>query len=147
MKKYLAAVSGGSDSMTMLDMYVRQISVVCHVNYQKRLSAKRDAEIAEQYCKSHKIIFKRLLVTKSIYDEYHKISHNFQNIARLIRYDFFTKIAHKYSLDTVLIAHNKDDFLETAIMQVQRNTAAPFIGIQTKSQYKDLNIYRPLLNV
>jgi tRNA(Ile)-lysidine synthase len=43
--KYLAAVSGGPDSMCMLDMYKNNIRGVCHVNYHKRPSAERDTRI------------------------------------------------------------------------------------------------------
>jgi tRNA(Ile)-lysidine synthase len=146
MAKYLAAVSGGPDSMVMLHIYRKQIEVVCHVNYLKRPSANRDMEIVQSFCKTHKLPLEILKVESSIYQQYYKINHNFQTMARNIRYDFFVKCARKYKVDTVMIAHNKDDFLETVYMQKKRQTKNLFMGIAKISKYKNIYIYRPFLN-
>jgi tRNA(Ile)-lysidine synthase len=146
-KKYIAAISGGPDSMAMLHKYRKQIMTVCHVNYQKRDSANRDMMIVQDYCLKHKIKFCNLIVTKNIYEKYRKYGDNFQNIARLIRYDYFSKTAHKLKIQNLLVAHNKDDFIETSIMQLKRSTIALFLGIQQNSYYQDLNIYRPLITM
>jgi tRNA(Ile)-lysidine synthase len=146
-KKYVAAVSGGPDSMALLYLYAKQIAVVCHVNYNKRNSANRDKDIVESFCKKHEIPLELLEVDQKIYDKYKTDTNNFQTIARMIRYDFFIKIAAKYKLSTILIAHNKDDFLETALMQKKRNSKTLFLGIQKKSKYKNIQIYRPLLQM
>jgi tRNA(Ile)-lysidine synthase len=146
-RKYLCAVSGGPDSMALLDKYHNQISLVCHVNYQVRESALRDTNIVIAYCKEKNIKLEILTVTEQMYDEYRKICNNFEAIARFIRYDFFLKCSKKHHLNTILIAHNLDDFLETAIMQKQKNSKTLFYGIKKRTQYHGLNIFRPLLNV
>jgi tRNA(Ile)-lysidine synthase len=146
MIKYVAAVSGGPDSMSMLDMFKKQIALVCHVNYNKRITAQRDARIVEDYCKKNKLKLEVLNVTDEMYKQYKELNNNFQATARAIRYDFFNSCANKAHLDTVLIAHTMDDFLETAMMQKKRNSASLFLGIHEKSVYKTINIYRPLLN-
>ncbi|MDR0545800.1 MAG: tRNA(Ile)-lysidine synthetase, partial [Mycoplasmataceae bacterium] len=96
MYKYLAAVSGGPDSMYMLAKYAKQIKVVCHINYHLREESNNDQNIVKQYCLKNKIDFCCLNVTKSIYQKYQKLSNNKQTIYRLIRYDFFAKVAKKY---------------------------------------------------
>ena len=48
----LVAVSGGSDSMSLLDMLYKQGKklIVCHVNYRFRESSDRDEQIVRKYC-------------------------------------------------------------------------------------------------
>ena len=42
-KSYLVACSGGPDSMALLDMLKDKYNLkVCHINYHKRDTAKRD---------------------------------------------------------------------------------------------------------
>ncbi|MDR2369036.1 MAG: tRNA lysidine(34) synthetase TilS, partial [Mycoplasmataceae bacterium] len=146
MAKYIAAVSGGPDSMAMLYMCRKQIVAVCHVNYQKRASASRDMLIVERTCEDLHIPLEKLIVTEDQYKRYYQKNKNFQNVAREIRYDFFIKKANKYRVDGVLIAHNKDDFLETALIQIKRKSKTLFLGIEKKSKYKNLRVFRPLLN-
>jgi tRNA(Ile)-lysidine synthase len=134
MKKYLAAVSGGPDSMAMLSKYKRKIYVVCHVNYHKRDSSIRDENIVKKFCSENKIKCEVLNVTKKIYHSYKE--KNFEHLARNIRYDFFCEIGKKYNIDKLLVAHNEDDFLETALMQKNKKSKTLFLGIKKNSNYK-----------
>ena len=56
---YIVAVSGGSDSMALLDWCrQQQLSViVAHVNYNQRESAHRDEKIVFGYCEQYDIPF------------------------------------------------------------------------------------------
>jgi tRNA(Ile)-lysidine synthase len=142
--KYIIAVSGGPDSMCLLDIYKENVALVCHVNYNKRPTAKRDENIVKQYCKMNKIPLKVLNVTKKMYNEY--ASTNFQNKARLIRYNFFLECGKKIKNTNLLVAHQLDDFVETAYMQKQRKSKSLFYGIKKENDILGLNITRPLLN-
>lgn len=144
MKEYLAAVSGGPDSMALLDIYKDKIYAVCHVNYNKRETAVRDKNIVKQYCKKYNIKFYCLDVSQEMYESYKQ--HNFQTVARIIRYEFFLKVAHKTKKKKILIAHNLDDFAETAYMQQIRSSNSLFYGIAKNNYYNDLLIERPLIN-
>jgi len=145
MKTYLAAVSGGSDSMSLLDKYKKQIKVVCHINYCKRNSAIRDENIVRNYCEKNNIIFAYLKCTDKVYKKYKKKDNNFQHIARKIRYDFFVKMGIKYGCKTLLVAHNFDDSIETAYMQMMKKSKSLFYGIKKENFYDGLKISRPLL--
>ena len=70
----LVAVSGGSDSMALLDMLYNRGDelIVCHVNYGFRESASRDEDIVRRYCKDKGI---KLEVLKNI--KYDKKEGNF----------------------------------------------------------------------
>lgn len=62
--KYLVAVSGGPDSMALLDLLTRsnQVYAVVHVNYHWRKSANRDMHLVQRYCHIHhlKLFIKKI---------------------------------------------------------------------------------------
>lgn len=143
-KPYLAAISGGPDSIALLNMYHRHIKVVCSVKYNKRSDCDYDIECVKTLCEKYKIPLEILDVDESVYQQYSDDT-NFQSKARKIRYDFFCKIAKQYNLNKILIAHHLDDFLETAYLEFAKNSKNLFYGIKQKSTYCDLEVYRPLL--
>jgi tRNA(Ile)-lysidine synthase len=148
MKRYIAAISGGPDSMALLNKFRDKISVVCHVNYNKRDTADRDMKIVQDYCKKHHITCEVLKCDKQTYSKYELASTNFQTVARLIRYDFFLKIAKQNKIFDLLVAHNMNDFMETAFMQRKKNSRALFYGIKKDNIYQGvLKIHRPLIKV
>ena len=142
-KRYIAAVSGGPDSMALLDKYCKHIIGVCHINYHKRVDSDYDTQIVKDYCAKHNIPLAICDVNKKVYAKAKQ--HNFQSLAREIRYEFFVKCGKKFKCDNLLIAHNLNDFIETAIMQENRKSLNFFYGIKPITQYKTLTIYRPLI--
>lgn len=142
-KKYLIAVSGGPDSMALLDLYKNAIAAVLHVNYQKRSSALKDQMIVENYCHKNNLkFFVRFYEPKLTYFQ---LTNNFQTDARHFRYEFFNKIGKAININNLLVAHHLDDFVETAYMQLQRKSQTLFLGIQELTKILDLNVFRPLL--
>ena len=142
-KKYIAAISGGPDSMALLHMYRRHIKVVCTVKYNKRPDCDKDVEIVRQMCEKWNIKFELLDVDFEMYNQIK--DNNFQTKARKIRYNFFKEIAKKYNANELLVAHQLDDFLETAYAQKSKSSLSLFYGISEYSKYDDLKIYRPLI--
>ncbi|XQP55882.1 MAG: tRNA lysidine(34) synthetase TilS [Mycoplasmoidaceae bacterium] len=143
-KRYIAAVSGGPDSMALLNMFSKNIVGVCHVNYHKRKDSDIDTKIVADYCSSHNLTLAIYDVDKSLYKDAKQ--KNFQALAREIRYEFFVQCAKQFKCNNLLIAHNINDFIETAIMQERRKSLNFFYGIRKETKYKTLNIYRPLLS-
>lgn len=138
-KKYLIAVSGGADSMALLDML--KVSnynlVVAHVNYKTRPTSDRDEQIVINYClKNHIICY----TTNAVHND----KSNFEKWAREARYAFFKEIYEKEKLDYLLIAHHKDDVIETYLMKKERKSLGYDLTIPRSSFYFDMNIYRPL---
>ncbi|MGL5268633.1 MAG: tRNA lysidine(34) synthetase TilS [Spiroplasma sp.] len=142
--KYIVAVSGGPDSMFLLDNLVKNNFdvVVSHVNYNKRWSSNVDQKIVEDYCKEHKLILE-IKNVKS--EEYSK--GNFQDQARIIRYNFFNEVAYKYQTYNLIVAHHVYDLLETYLIQKQRKAIVSYYGLKFKNTYKNLSIYRPMLEL
>ncbi len=104
----LLAVSGGPDSMALLNDYKKSKVVVAHINYKKRADSDIDQKIVEDFCAKYEIPCEVLVVTKECVG-------NFQKWARDIRYEYFKKIYQKYDCKKLLVAHHLDDFIETAI--------------------------------
>lgn len=145
--KVLVAVSGGPDSMALLGKMLRKrkyFPIVCHINYNFREESVKETELVEIFCKQYNIPFFFLNVDDEVLEKYKKIN-NKQAMARKIRYDFFLKIAEQEKINDIFIAHHKDDFIETAIMQEEKSSDYLFYGIKEKSNYKSLIIHRPLL--
>lgn len=139
-KKWLLAVSGGADSMALLDLCRRAKMpiIVAHMNYQKRDSAKRDMEGVKAYCAKYDILCIVRMQEKPCVG-------NFQAFARVERYRFFNELITQYQLDGVLVAHHLDDHLETYIMQKERHATPLFYGIQEEIELFQCHVVRPLL--
>ncbi|AHI52353.1 tRNA lysidine(34) synthetase TilS [Spiroplasma culicicola] len=144
-KKYIAGLSGGTDSIFMLSKLVAKVKpnkiIACHVNYNYRSDSSIDQKICEEFCKKNNIKLEILNVTQN----YKELRQNFESWARKIRYDFFVENLNKYEFDKILIAHNMNDDIETFIMQKQKQTIVQYWGIEKKTFYKDAMIYRPII--
>ena len=140
MNKYCVAVSGGCDSMTLLDQCIKKGMdiIVAHVNYQKRESAWRDEEIVRDFCKLHHVPF----FVKYCDPKY---KGNFQAYARKFRYEFFKELCETYHCNSVLVAHHQDDLLETYMMQKQRKSIPFIYGLANKVKHHGVLIERPIL--
>ena len=138
----LVAVSGGSDSMALLDMLYKNGKhlVVCHVNYNYRESAIRDENIVRSYCEKKNI---KLEVLKGF--KYDKSEGNFENWARVIRYNFFKEMYKKYDCDCLYVGHNLDDLLETYYIQKKRSGKCDFYGLKKDIVIYDMKVKRILL--
>ncbi len=139
-KTYVLGVSGGPDSMALLDMAYKQglKIVVAHMNYLKRDSAKRDEEIVVAYCEARNIPCIVRHQTKTVVG-------NFQAFARKERYQLYREVLNKYQGDCVLLAHQLDDHLETYYMQIKRKSSVSYYGMRKEIMLNDCLIKRPLL--
>lgn len=140
-KKYVMGVSGGPDSMALMDM-LRQAGlnlVACLVNYHKRIDSDLDYETVLAYCQQYHLPL-----------AYHEVFSyergNFQAQARKIRYDFYLATAKKYDCVGVILAHHRDDFLETVLMQQARGMQDILWGIAAYSNYQGLPVFRPAMH-
>lgn len=138
--KYIVGCSGGADSMALLDLMRKEDYdiVVCHVNYHMRETSMRDQKIVEDYCDKHHI-------KSYIYDSYFKHDENFENFARVERYQFYAQIANENKKDAVVIGHQKDDVLETYWLQKQRKIIPLVYGLNEISKINNITVIRPLL--
>ncbi|MGB2233575.1 MAG: tRNA lysidine(34) synthetase TilS, partial [Flavobacteriaceae bacterium] len=138
-KRLLVAVSGGVDSMVLLDL-LRELSYtigVAHCNFQLRgEESNLDQQLVKEYCSTHDIPFYQ----KNFDTDLPKQST--QMAARTLRYEWFETLIQTEHYDWVLTAHHADENIETLLMNITRGT-----GIEGLAAIPEQNgkILRPLL--
>ena len=142
--KIVVAVSGGPDSIAMLDilrkmyqqeMPERSISVaqlvVAHVNHMIRKEAAEDEAFVKAYCNKNNIEFYSKSIDIKKIGKYNKIGT--EEAGRIERYKFFNEILEKTNSNKIAIAHNKNDNAETIIMNLLRGSGVSGLkGIEAK---------------
>lgn len=138
MNKYLLAVSGGADSIYLLQKFIKENRdfVVVHINHNTR---------GKEHIKDKEAIAS-LLSNKYDLCEYsykHK-SGNFQSQARNYRLKVYKELIFKYNLEAVVTGHNFDDQIENILMS--QDKISPCL-MQETSYLDGIKILRPLLNI
>ncbi|WP_427189509.1 tRNA lysidine(34) synthetase TilS [Parvimonas sp. G1604] len=143
----LLAVSGGKDSMTMLDLFnyykndFKLNIIVCHFNHSLREDADRDEVFVKRQCEKYGLKFYSKKENVTLFSSDNKMS--IEESSRTLRYKFFDEIKSIEKLDYIATAHNKNDLAETVIMRILRGTGINgLIGIQSERG----DLIRPLLN-
>ena len=142
--KWLLAVSGGMDSMVLLNLcYQAGFNIsVAHFNFNLRgEESDADAQFVKDTCYKLKIpYFEKHFGTKEYASE-HGIST--QMAARDLRYAWFNEVLSEQNLDQLAVAHHAQDNLETVLLNLARGTSISGLrGMLPKSG----NIVRPLLS-
>ena len=140
-EKVVLAVSGGPDSICMLDILndikndedidINFEIVVAHVNHMIRKEAEEDEKYVKKYCQEKQIEF----YSKSI--DVQKMANNnkigIEEAGRNVRYDFFDEILERTNAQKIAIAHNKNDNVETVLMHIIRGSGINGLkGIEPK---------------
>lgn len=137
------AVSGGIDSMLLLDLIRKEFPVTAlHVNYQLRgIDSDLDSTFVQEFCKVHAIPIK--VLTYDLGTELKNKKSNLQNRAREIRYDFFNQQLEGVPNSYLFIGHHADDQIETFFIQYFRSA-----GISGLAGMKEISnrIVRPFLS-
>ncbi len=141
----LCAVSGGMDSMAMLDVLrSMEYSIhVCHVNYMLRgKESIMDQDLVESYARQYKIPFSIKILSpeevKNLKDG------NFQEKARDLRYEWFYAVMAELNATHLCLAHHQNDRAETFMLHAMRGSGISGLkSIQPIVGY----IRRPLLGV
>ena len=139
---FLLAVSGGADSMVLLQLFnsLELKFQVAHVNYHLRgKDSDADQQLVQDFCSENNIPIHVYEVSGT--DQ--KPENSIQNWARNIRYDFFRKIQNSENLDYLVTAHHLNDQLETFLINLSKASGIHGLsGIPANEN----QILRPLLN-
>jgi tRNA(Ile)-lysidine synthase len=135
--QYVVAVSGGVDSMVLLDLLSRlpKLSLtVAHFDHGIRRDAAEDRRLVQSTAAQMKLPF--------VYHEGRLGGQASEAMARAARYDFLHTVQHATGSRAIITAHHHDDVLETAILNMVRGTGRR--GLSSLTSRSD--VLRPLLD-
>lgn len=141
-KKYLLACSYGPDSMYLSEALRNEgyNFSIAHVNYHFRKESDAEEKALRDYCYKYNIGL-------YVYNNNDAIVSNLEEEAREIRYKFFKSVYDRDGFDALLVAHHKDDHLETYLLQKQRKNLPNFYGISPETTINGMVVIRPLLDI
>lgn len=122
-EKVLVAVSGGIDSMVLVDLFVKtQIPfIIAHCNFELRgVESDGDELFVQSIANKHKILFLSRCFNTVDYASSKNIS--IQIAARELRYEWFNELAKTHACSSVVLAHHADDVAETMLINLCRGT-------------------------
>lgn len=160
--KIVLGVSGGPDSICMLNALINILKsyqegvspltkncqegpspltkncqegpsplAVAHVNHMIRDEAKDDEEFVKEFCARNNIEFYSKSIDVQNFANNSKIG--VEEAGRYARYEFFDEVLEKTGANKVAIAHNKNDKIETMIMNAMRGTGVSGLkGIEAR---------------
>jgi tRNA(Ile)-lysidine synthase len=153
-KRYLIGVSGGRDSIVLLNLLIDlgyKKLIVCHLNHQLRGAASRgDARFVEKVARNLELDCEIGSTDVGALAKRSKLS--VETAARFARLAFFVEVARRRRCPRILLAHHADDLVETALLNLFRGAgpggmaAMRKISIHRIGKTK-LTILRPLLGV
>ncbi|MEO8862778.1 MAG: tRNA lysidine(34) synthetase TilS [Candidatus Saccharimonadales bacterium] len=133
---YVVAVSGGVDSMVLLDL-LRGLSdiklIVAHFDHGIRLNSAQDRILVQARARKYNLPF--------VYSNGHLGPDASESAARDARYAFLEKVKKASGARAIITAHHQDDLIETAILNLIRGS-----GRSGLTSLKSTNsLMRPLL--
>lgn len=136
MNKFIVAVSGGVDSVVLLDKLVKigkSQLIVTHFDHGIRPDSADDAKFVAGLAKKYDLVFETGGLELG--------ANASEDLARQKRYAFLRTIANKYDAQ-IVTAHHMDDLVETIAINLKRGT-----GWRGLASMDSPDIDRPLISV
>lgn len=145
-ERYCISLSGGVDSMVLMDiLYKRGKKIIAvHINYNNRDESKMEEDFLKEYCESknitflcHSFNFKRGSIKRSKYE----------TLTKEIKFKFFKSVLEDYNINSILLAHHKDDIIENIFTNFCRGENFLNLSvIKYSNVIMNVNIVRPLID-
>ncbi len=148
-KTLVVAVSGGPDSLALLDL-LYQIKeqyhfrlLAAHLDHQLRLDSFKEEKVISAYCQNKSIELISEKWPKSL-----QPLVGVEAAARKYRYNFLVKIMRNYQGDYLLTAHHMDDLLENILLKfIRSGNPSEMNSLRAISKMQGMTLLRPLLNI
>ena len=150
-KPVLVAISGGADSVALLDVLVQAgyHCIAAHCNFHLRgEESDRDEAFVRELCNRMNVPLEVQSFDTLTYAHTHEVS--IEVAAREQRYAWFEEMAQKHGCQAVAVAHHQNDQAETVLLNLKRGA-----GIRGLAGMRPINanpmvpqgvpIVRPLL--
>ena len=122
-KPVLVAVSGGADSVSLLDVLLQAgyTCVAAHCNFALRgAESDRDEAFVRELCAEWNVPLEVIRFDTHYYARTHNVS--IEVAARELRYAWFDEIAKQHGCQAVAVAHHQNDQAETILLNLRRGT-------------------------
>jgi tRNA(Ile)-lysidine synthase len=144
---FLLAFSGGPDSMALFLLLekLKQENFcdfeVAHLDHGWRKESFEQAKNLQKWVEGRNIIFHFKKVT-------FQTSKDLENEARQKRYEFFFSLMKKKKYEALILAHQKEDVIETVLKRVLEGShLCNLYGMQSVVNYVNHKILRPFLDI
>lgn len=142
--RVLVALSGGADSVALLDVLVAlgYECVVAHCNFHLRgEESNRDCAHAVALAESLGVEIHVKDFDVPAYESQYRVST--EMACRELRYEWFEQLREAIGADVIAVAHHRDDNIETFFLNLLRGTG---IAGLTGMAYRNDRIVRPMLD-
>ena len=153
-RKYLVGVSGGRDSVVLLDCLLEagfSKLVVCHLDHGLRGRASAgDARFVEKMSRDRELPF---VGAKELVRSFAKREGlSLETAARRARRSFFAQVSRSERCPRIFLAHHAEDQAESVLMNLARGCGiGGLAGMRRESQQeidgRQMKLLRPLLDV
>ncbi len=147
-KSLLLAVSGGCDSVAMLEFFTREVTprfgcklFAIHINHRLRAASEADQTFVEKLCGARNIPVHIAVLEPGS----RRRRQSLEMWGREKRYAAFAVAKKKFAADFILTAHHRDDVVETFCLRMQRGTG--FAGLGGIVFRRQDGVLRPLLPI
>ena len=146
----LVGVSGGPDSLCLLDLLVttKRPLIVAHFNHQLRPESDQEAEHVQDLAQRYALPF--VSASQDVKSFASENSFSLEEAARKARYRFLFARAREAGAQVIAVAHHADDQVETVLMHLLRG--AGLSGLKGMAAVTllpefdpDIRLIRPLL--
>ena len=151
-KSILVAVSGGPDSLCLLDVLWRlgYSLVVAHLDHSLRPEAQEEAKAVQEL--AQRMNFPCILGKEDVAGFANEQGLSIEEAARNLRYRFLFQQAELHNVQAVAVGHSADDQVETVLMHLLRGSGLDGLcGMEFYSLphawSKSIPLVRPLLGV
>nr|WP_162990843.1 tRNA lysidine(34) synthetase TilS [Maliibacterium massiliense] len=149
--RLLVAVSGGADSMALLDMLLARAPnagaalTVGHVAHGIRAEAERDAALVRDVCRARGVPF--LLRRVDAPAHARKTGTGLEDAARQLRYDALDAMRLQAGASAIVLAHHMDDQAETVLLHLLSGSVDGLSGMQSVQRDARGLLLRPMLHL
>ncbi|HHU43374.1 MAG: tRNA lysidine(34) synthetase TilS [Bacillota bacterium] len=122
-KRIGVGVSGGMDSMVLLNLLMEQKKDITVINIDhciRGADSKSDSDFVEEFCNNNNILCLRFEV--DVLSQCRLTRESVELCARNLRYEIFNRLLDEKKVDIIALAHHADDNIETVLMRIFRGT-------------------------
>ena len=147
-KTLVVAVSGGPDSLALLDL-LYQIKkryhfklISAHLDHQLRSDSLEEEKVISAYC-----LNKSIQSVNGIWPQNLHPATGIEAAARKYRYNFLVKVMRQNQGDYLLTAHHMDDLLENILLKfIRSGNPSEMNSLRAVGKIQGVTLLRPLLN-